>query len=227
MSMASNAARNAFTRNSVAEDDEIPGFLQIQRGEDEGWDAFYSHYIPILIEMIKRARPAFKSRDRLDPEETAYELLAKLYCGECGLLKNGPNSDRVMRGYLRKMVHNYEKDLFRKQSRMDEVLVAEAGVDGEDYETERREVEGGEEYVSLGLLRPDRVYQVYEIVRIYGECRPVLSRQLDLVIRMTIDGASDTEIAAELGVSVKSVGVRRKRARERLKRNSRGVIRAI
>lgn len=186
---------------------EITGMNDILRGEnDKGFRALFTTYIQILLVTAK----GLIGKTRIvEPMQLAQEFFVKLF----KMLVTNPErfratfgtmDERTFESYAKQAVRNAYTDVYRTRFEyqpLNENLIAAEGADG-------CEMDWSAEGISPYKIRPDHNYEIRDLKEKYLAKLKELPPKHKRIIEMATEGATQKEIALEIGVTVKSVGKR-------------------
>lgn len=202
---------SALQQTAVA---EVPGLNEIINGNyEQGWEEFYNNYYPTVITQVIRSGIVETLDGAAEAEEVAHDIIANLARNESAVLRGLEHkSDPGMRGYFRAAVRNHHADLIQLKVRQrEEIGQIQPLTDEEGWETfTEEELVAG--YISSHNPRPDELVEFKEIAHHVPVWLDGLPPHHARILGMLAEGLNQPQIAEELGVNLKSVGIRVKRA---------------
>jgi DNA-directed RNA polymerase specialized sigma24 family protein len=201
-----------------AVENPVPGLNDIIHGTPAGREAFYSHYLPIVTKQVRQSGIVRILNDNLSEDEVAHEVLTKIVFNNGTALEGLlDRTDKGVEGYLRVAVRNHRTDLLRAKANREERLGHQQELsdeDGRDTFSVEDVVEG---YFPTRNARPDELVEFKEWAEIVLGSEEEKNHHT-AILRLKAVHYTDQDIAEELGVGIKSVGIRVKRARDKVKR---------
>jgi DNA-directed RNA polymerase specialized sigma24 family protein len=193
---------------------DVPGLALMRQGNDEGKRIFAEHYLPIITVFAFKAGLHRSNHWEFTSQDHAIEILGDFVVKPPEFFQGlDISDDKAMRGYLRKMVVNRGKDLVKRQysKRTHESIVNE---DGEDIIANEDVLTAAPIYRPL---RQDFVVFLKELCDMVRACMRDLKPKAAQVIEMLGDQLPQREMALELNVNVKSMGIVVNRAKEQVR----------